>query len=219
VQIGVSGARLEGQLAIPPRAIGLVVFVHGSGSSRHSPRNRLVARTIRDEANAATLLVDLLGDAERAADDRTVAFRFDVELLERRVSEICDWAELEPRTRALPLGLFGSNTGAAAALASAAEHPNRVAAVVTRGGRPDLAGAGTLAAVRAPTLLVVGSEDPIVLDVNRAARRVMTKTTCHLEVVLGASHLFEEPGTLNEAARLAAAWFARYLPNRSWTTR
>ena len=211
VQIDVDGGRLEGQLAIPPQAIGLVVFAHGSGSSRHSPRNKLVARTLRENARAATLLVDLLTGAEDQLDQRTGELRFDIPFLADRVSTVCDWTRQDFRTRRLPLGLFGASTGAAAALLAAAREPDRIAAVVSRGGRPDLAGAGALAEVVAPTLLIVGGDDTVVLDLNRSAKRAMTSAECRLEVVLGASHLFEEPGTLDEAARLSAEWFARFL--------
>jgi putative phosphoribosyl transferase len=212
VPIEVDGVRLEGQLSVPPDPVGLVIFVHGAGGDGHGPRSRAIARTVRESARAATLLVDLLSPAERAADARTAALRFDISRLAGRTAALCDWAARDLRTRGLPVGLFGASSGAAAALTLAAERPDRIAAVVSRGGRPDLAGAGVLAAVRAPTLLLVGSEDPVVLDVNRDARNVMRNAVCKLEVVLGASHLFEEPGTLAEAARDAAAWFARYLP-------
>ncbi|HEY1955455.1 MAG TPA: hypothetical protein VGH28_07575 [Polyangiaceae bacterium] len=206
-----SGNRLEGQLAIPPQAIGLVVFAHGSGSSRHSPRNKLVARTLREDAHAATLLVDLLTLEEEDRDQRTGELRFDIPLLAERVSAVCDWTRNDFRTRRLPLGLFGASTGAGAALLAAAEHPDRIAAIVSRGGRPDLAGEAALGDVIAPTLLIVGGEDSVVLDLNRAAKRAMHSADCHLEVVLGATHLFEEPGTLDEAARMSAEWFARWL--------
>jgi putative phosphoribosyl transferase len=137
VQIEADGLKLSGMLAIPPAAIGLVVFAHGSGSSRHSPRNKLVARTLREQSNCATLLVDLLSEAEESVDERTLALRFDIPLLANRVKAICEWAARDPRTRSLPLGLFGASTGAAAALVAAADMPDRVAAVVSRGGRPD----------------------------------------------------------------------------------
>ena len=211
MQIAADDVRLEGQLAVPRSAVGVVVFAHGSGSSRHSPRNKLVARALREEARVATLLVDLLSREEEERDQRTGELRFDIPFLAQRVESVCDWTRRDFRTRALPLGIFGASTGAAAALVAAAEQPDRISTVVSRGGRPDLAGAGNLAAVLAPTLLVVGSEDTVVLDLNRAAQRAMVGTTCQLEVVLGASHLFSEPGTLDEAARLASAWFARYL--------
>ncbi len=210
VQIETDGLRLGGLLAIPPAAIGLVVFAHGSGSSRHSPRNKLVARTLREQANCATLLVDLLSEAEETVDESTLALRFDIPFLAQRVTSICSWASRDPRTRALPLGLFGASTGAAAALIAAAEMPDRIAAVVSRGGRPDLAGLAALSAVRAPTLFIVGSEDEVVLQLNRQAQRAM-HAECKVEVILGASHLFAEPGTLNEAASHAARWYARHL--------
>ncbi len=197
-------------LAIPPAAIGLVVFAHGSGSSRHSPRNKLVARTLREQSNCATLLVDLLSEAEESVDESTLALRFDIPFLAQRVGAICQWASGDPRTRSLPLGLFGASTGAAAALIAAAEMPDRIAAVVSRGGRPDLAGVAALSAVRAPTLFIVGSEDEVVLQLNQQAKRAM-RAECKVEVVLGASHLFAEPGTLTEAASLAARWYARHL--------
>ena len=211
VQIEADGVRLDGALAVPPDPIGVVVFAHGSGSSRHSPRNKLVARTLHDRSRAATLLVDLLSDGEEELDNRTGQLRFDMPLLARRVAAVCDWVMRDKRTRSLPTGLFGASTGAAAALMVAADRPDTVAAVVSRGGRPDLAGAGALARVTAPTLLVVGGDDTVVLDLNRQAMRAMTHAHCQLEIVLGASHLFAEPGTLAEAADLAAAWFARYL--------
>jgi len=210
VRIEADGLKLGAMLAIPPSAIGLVVFAHGSGSSRHSPRNKLVARTLREQSNCATLLVDLLSEGEESVDETTLALRFDIPFLAKRVESICEWATRDPRTRSLPLGLFGASTGAAAALVAAADMPDRIAAVVSRGGRPDLAGAGALAAVRAPTLFIVGSEDEVVLELNQQAQRAM-RAECKVEVVLGASHLFAEPGTLNEAARLAARWYARHL--------
>lgn len=209
VQINCDGVRLHGMLAVPPSAIGLVVFAHGSGSSRHSPRNKLIARAIREQCNAATLLVDLLSDTEEAVDAQTHALRFDIPLLAQRVRALCDWAARDRRTRALPIGLFGASTGAAAALIAASELPERVACVVSRGGRPDLAGVVALSMVRAPTLFIVGSNDEIVLRLNREA--VPMVEGARLEVVLGASHLFAEPGTLQEAAALAAHFYARHL--------
>jgi putative phosphoribosyl transferase len=202
--IGISrGRTLEGSLRVPPRPVGLVVFVHGSGSSRLSPRNRAVARQLNG-AGFATLLFDLLTDAEAGERENV----FDIGLLAERVRTALNWATRHPRLRDLPIGLFGASTGAAAALrASVGEE---IAAVVSRGGRPDLAGA-RLAGVRAPTLLIVGSEDHAVLGLNRlAAERI--ESPCEITVVPGAGHLFDEPGTLATAAEHAAGWFARWMP-------
>jgi pimeloyl-ACP methyl ester carboxylesterase len=211
VYVDTDDVRLAGDLSIPPSASGVVIFAHGSGSSRHSPRNRFVAQTLREEARCATLLVDLLSEAEEAIDDRTAKLRFDIPMLARRVEAMCDWAKRDSRTRALPLGLFGASTGAAAALIAAADRPDDVAAVVSRGGRPDLAGAAALAIVRAPTLLIVGGDDLVVLELNGEAMRAMRSSMTKLEVVPGASHLFEEPGTLDAAARAASGWFAHHF--------
>ncbi len=212
VQIPCDGVRLHGMLAVPPSAIGLVVFAHGSGSSRHSPRNKLIARAIREQCNAATLLVDLLSDTEETVDAQTHVLRFDIPLLAQRVRALCEWAGRDRRTRPLPIGLFGASTGAAAALIAASEMPERIACIVSRGGRPDLAGVVALSTVRAPTLFVAGSEDDVVLRLNREAIAMMTDA--RLEVVLGASHFFAEPGTLQEAATLAARFYARHLRAR-----
>ncbi len=200
--------QLAGDLVLPADALGLVVFAHGSGSSRHSPRNRFVAEVLQSRG-LATLLLDLLTEAE-AGDRRYV---FDIPLLARRLAEAIDACHAEPPLQALRLGLFGASTGAAAALVAAAAQPDRVAAVVSRGGRPDLAGA-VLPNVRAPTLLIVGGADDAVLELNRA---VLSELTCqaHLHVVPGATHLFEEPGTLDAVAALAAEWFVRYLGRRA----
>ena len=202
--VRVGSAGLEGELTLPTAAGALVVFAHGSGSSRHSPRNRFVAGVLHDHG-LGTLLFDLLDDAE-AADRRNV---FDIALLGARVVSAVDWLARRDDTAALRIGLFGASTGAAAALRAAAERPGRVGAVVSRGGRPDLAGA-SLATVQAPTLLIVGGADPEVLQLNRLALRGM-RCNKRLEVVPGASHLFEEPGTLEAAAHLAGAWFATHL--------
>jgi pimeloyl-ACP methyl ester carboxylesterase len=191
-------------LTVPERARGLVIFAHGSGSSRMSPRNMYAARRL-EEAALATLLFDLLSDAE-AGDRRNV---FDIDLLASRVGEAIAWAKDDPRTGALPIGLFGASTGAAAAIRAAATHPGDVAAVVSRGGRPDLAG-DALARVRAPTLLVVGGEDRDVLELNQAARRRMQCET-DLVVVPRAGHLFEEPGTLDLALEAARNWFIGHI--------
>ena len=199
---------LDGDLALPAEAVGVVLFAHGSGSSRHSPRNRQVAAALR-QAGLATLLLDLLTTAEEELDRVTAELRFDVAMLAERLVAAVDWLLADAATAGLPVGAFGASTGAGAALVAAVERPGAVAAVVSRGGRPDLAGAA-LAQVRAPTLLVVGGNDPQVLDLNRAALARLP-TSSRLEVVPGATHLFEEPGTLDQVARLAAAWFTRHL--------
>jgi putative phosphoribosyl transferase len=192
----------------PPhgKSRGIVVFAHGSGSSRHSPRNRQVA-AILHSFGLGTLLLDLLTPEEEEVDMRTGEHRFDVHMLGERVVAAIDWLR---RVDASPIGLFGASTGAAAALIAAAERPEDVFAVVSRGGRPDLAG-DDLPSVQAPTLLIVGSRDAAVLEMNESARaRMQAETT--LEVIPGATHLFEEPGALDEVARLALDWFERYLP-------
>jgi len=202
--IFVGPRRLPGELVLPAGASGLVVFAHGSGSSRLSPRNRFVAEVLH-QRRIGTLLFDLLTDAE-AEDRRNV---FDIELLGARLSEALSWLLQRPDASALSTGIFGASTGAAAALVCAARCPERVAAVVSRGGRPDLAGAH-LPAVSAPTLLIVGGDDYDVLQLNRSAWREL-RCEKRLEIVPGATHLFEEPGTLETVAVLAADWFARYL--------
>ena len=208
ITVPVGDAVLEGDLLVPERASGLVLFAHGSGSSRHSPRNRRVAATL-NEAGIGTLLIDLLTPAEERADRATGRHRFDIELLARRVTAAIDRLRRGP-AHALDVGLFGASTGAAAALVGAAARPDEVAAVVSRGGRPDLAGAA-LPGVQAPTLLVVGGADPEVLELNRRALVVLGAAEKELVVVPGATHLFEEPGALDEVARLAAGWFSRFL--------
>jgi putative phosphoribosyl transferase len=199
---------LDGDLAMPAEARGLVLFAHGSGSSRLSPRNRHVAQTLRDAA-LGTLLIDLLTRDEEEIDASSAHLRFDVALLAARLGEIMEWLGGRPATSGFSLGLFGASTGAAAALVAAAERPEGVAAVVSRGGRPDLAGAA-LERVRAPTLLIVGARDAAVLDLNRQALRRLGGAKA-LEIVPGASHLFEEPGALDRVARLAAGWFTEHL--------
>jgi len=205
VNIAVDDILLEGLLALPPAPIGMVLFAHGSGSSRHSPRNNFVAQELR-KVGLATLLMDLLGTDE----DHDTATRFDIALLERRLGAVADWLADHRDTRSLPLGLFGASTGAAAALALAAVRPDSVGAVVSRGGRPDLAGTDILAAVRAPTLLIVGALDTEVVILNQRALECLAGDK-HMEIVPGATHLFEEPGRLEVVAALAARWFARYL--------
>ncbi len=207
---------LNGDLEVPADAQGLVLFAHGSGSSRHSPRNQYVARVLRSRG-LGTLLIDLLTDDEEAIDSRTAHLRFDIELLAGRLVAIIDWLAGRRETAALLLGLFGASTGAGAALMAAAERPARVGAVVSRGGRPDLAEAA-LASVRAPTLLIVGGRDPMVLTLNRTAKERMTADVV-LQVVPGATHLFEEPGTLEQVANLAAEHFTRHLSKTETVTR
>lgn len=208
VQIPLENFSLPGDLVVPPRASGIIVFAHGSGSSRASPRNRAVAATL-NEAGFATLLFDLLSAQESAIDARTGELRFDIDLLTKRLVAVVDWAGGLPRLGDLPVGLFGASTGAAAALRAAAERPDHVAAVVSRGGRPDLAG-DVLASVEAPTLLIVGGEDGPVIDMNREAAARM-RCERKLRIVEGATHLFEEPGKLEQVAELARDWFVRHL--------
>lgn len=204
VTIPAGSTRLGGHLAVPTAATGVVVFAHGSGSSRFSPRNQFVATALQ-EAGLATLLFDLLTDDEAAARANV----FDVELLARRLATATDWLT-SSAAAALPVGYFGASTGAAAALWAAGDPEARVGAVVSRGGRPDLAGT-RLASVRAPTLLVVGGRDEVVLELNREAARAL-RCEHRVEVVPGATHLFEEPGALEAASGLAADWFGRHLP-------
>ena len=204
VNIPAGPATLEGTLSIPAGATVLVLFVHGSGSSRHSPRNQFVARELND-AGLATLLFDLLTRPEEAVDVATAQYRFDISLLAERLVHATKWAIDQPTTGDLRIGYFGSSTGGGAALVAAAEIPRDVGAVVSRGGRPDLAGAA-LPKVQAPTLLIVGAEDEVVIGVNEQARARM-KCEVKLEIVPGATHLFEEPGTLEQVAQLTAHWF------------
>jgi len=202
---------LEGNLDVPAGAEGVVLFAHGSGSSRHSPRNRFVAGRLRG-AGLGTLLVDLLTEAEEAEDAYTGHLRFDLRLLARRLVGAIDWLAENERTRGLPVGLFGASTGGGAALLAAVRRPEQVRAVVSRGGRPDLAGP-VLPEVRCPTLLIVGGRDEVVIDLNEQALRYLGAPVKELRIVPGATHLFEEPGALEEVARLAADWFVRYLPS------
>lgn len=208
IPLGVRHLRLSGDLAMPEDASGLVVFVHGSGSSRHSPRNRYVAGALQ-RRGLATLLVDLLTSDEELIDDRTGQFRFDIKMLAERLVIMIDWLRGRHDTAALPYGLFGASTGAGAALVAAAARPHDVAAVVSRGGRADLAGTA-LSRVMAPTLLVVGGLDVPVIKMNRDA---MAQMQAHvtLEIVHGATHLFEEPGALQRLAELAGDWFIEHL--------
>jgi pimeloyl-ACP methyl ester carboxylesterase len=208
VQIRAGAALVDGDLTIPHRARGLVVFAHGSGSSRCSGRNRAVAQTLED-GRFATLLIDLLTRAEETIDLRTRQYRFDIDRLGNRVVAAIDWAGGESDLSGLPIACFGASTGAAAALVAAADRPNGVRAVISRGGRPDLAGEA-LARVQAPTLLIVGGADDVVIGLNRAAMRRM-RAHVELEIVPDATHLFEEPGTLEQVSRLALAWCQRHL--------
>ena len=192
-------------LIIPQRAAGVVLFAHGSGSSRHSPRNKYVATQLR-EARLGTLLIDLLTPEE----DETYRTRFDIGLLTQRLADAARSLAREPQTKDLPVGLFGASTGAAAALEVAAAMPEAIRAVVSRGGRPDLASHAALRKVKAPTLLVVGGDDTGVIELNEQAYAALGCVK-HLAIVPGATHLFEEPGTLEEVARLAAEWFTRHL--------
>jgi dienelactone hydrolase len=203
-----AGTELEGDLALPRGAHGIVLFAHGSGSSRHSPRNRQVADELT-KRGLGTLLVDLLTHQEEVDDARTRDLRFDIGLLADRLIGLIERLAERPETRGLPVGLFGASTGAAAALVAAAARPGQVHAVVSRGGRPDLAGPA-LIQVSAPTLLIVGERDLPVLELNEQARNAMT-VAAELRVVPGASHLFEEPGTLQIVAEEAGTWFATYL--------
>jgi pimeloyl-ACP methyl ester carboxylesterase len=198
-------ARIEGMLEMPDAPQGLVLFAHGSGSSRHSPRNNYVAGVLR-AANIGTLLMDLLS-VEEDSDYRS---RFDIALLTRRLSVATEWLQRRPEAAALPIGFFGASTGAAAALQAPAELGEAVGAVVSRGGRPDLAGETALGRVVSPTLLLVGGLDGVVIDLNRAAFDTL-RCEKELSIIPGATHLFEEPGTLEDVARQATAWFARHL--------
>jgi dienelactone hydrolase len=211
VRFTVEGGTLEGELEVPSNAAGVVLFAHGSGSSRHSPRNQYVARALRGRG-LGTLLVDLLTLAEEQVDDRTRHLRFDIGLLADRLAGLIDWLQHDAATRALRIGLFGASTGGGAALVAAASRPDAVAAVVSRGGRPDLA-AEALAHVAAPTLLIVGGDDAAVIGLNRQAMAQM-RGPVRLEIVPGASHLFEEPGALERVASLAADWFEQHLAKR-----
>jgi putative phosphoribosyl transferase len=208
VAIPADGVQLAGDLVVPPHARGVVVFAHGSGSGRFSPRNRAVAAVL-NQAALATLLLDLLTAEEEAIDLRTGHLRFDVVLLGRRVIATVDWTASDVTAKHLPVGCFGASTGAAAALIAAAERPELLGAVVSRGGRPDLAGEA-LPRVTAPTLLIVGGNDPEVLQLNQQALAALAGEA-RLEIVPGATHLFEEPGALERVAALARDWFLQHL--------
>ena len=208
VQIPAGRAVLAGNLAIPDGAVALVLFAHGSGSSRHSPRNQFVAHTLKD-AGLATLLFDLLTPEEEAIDMRTGDLRFNIGLLAERLVHATNWAKQQDETRDLRTGYFGSSTGGAAALVAAVDIPQDVDAIVSRGGRPDLAG-DALPKVQAPSLLIVGGNDDIVIELNEMARDQM-RCEVKLEIVPGATHLFEEPGALEKVAKLASDWFVSHI--------
>jgi dienelactone hydrolase len=208
LRLTLASATLEGALEIPEGATGLVLFAHGSGSSRHSPRNRHVAQALH-EGGLATLLIDLLTSAEEREDDRTARLRFDIHLLAERVIAATGWLLQNAATRHLRIGYFGASTGAAAALEAAVEWADEIGAVVSRGGRPDLA-LPVLGRVKAPTLLIVGGRDAAVIEMNREAFEHL-QTEKRLEIVPGATHLFEEPGALEQVGRLARDWFVKYL--------
>src|ERR671935_670497 len=200
VAIPIGPAALEGDLEVPDGAAGVVLFAHGSGSSRHSPRNRFVASSLQ-RWGLGTLLIDLLTREEERRDLQTAELRFDIDLLTGRLEQAIEWLSSTPRTRSLRIGLFGASTGAAAALVAASRRPEIISAVVSRGGRPDLAGQA-LTRVKAPTLLIVGGADVAVIAMNREAMPLLVGTN-RLEIVPGASHLFEEPGALERVAELA----------------
>lgn len=208
VKIQAGRAILPGNLLIPDGASGLILFAHGSGSSRHSPRNQFVARTL-NETGLATLLFDLLTPEEEAIDMQTREHRFDIHLLAERLVYATKWAKQEDQISNLRIGYFGSSTGGAAALVAAVDVQNEIGAVVSRGGRPDLAG-DALPKVQAPTMLIVGGNDDIVIELNEQARDRM-RCEVKLEIVPGATHLFEEPGALEKVARLASEWFVKHL--------
>jgi dienelactone hydrolase len=208
VRIAAGRDVLDADLSLPTSPQGLVIFAHGSGSGRHSPRNQFVARVLNTDG-LATLLADLLTPAEETADRVSGHLRFNIPLLGQRLVVLIEWARQQPALRELPIALFGASTGAAAALVAAAARPGEIAAVVSRGGRPDLAGAA-LPHVTAPTLLIVGGADSEVIELNRWAK-VRMRCPTSLEIVPGATHLFEEPGALEQVAKLAAGWFAQHL--------
>lgn len=201
---------LEGKLRIPQSSEGIIIFAHGSGSGRHSPRNQFVAEKLNEDG-LATLLLDLLTAEEEKLDNQTRQLRFDIGLLSKRLISAIDWTMNNPDTKNLAVGLFGASTGAAAALVAAAERPNVVSAIVSRGGRPDLAGKDILKSVRAPTLLLVGGDDQQVLELNENALKDINAEKKKLTLIPGATHLFEEPGKLEQVARIASGWFRCYF--------
>lgn len=209
VSISLPKVTLEGNLGVPAQPRGMVLFAHGSGSSRHSPRNRLVAEELQCQG-IATLLLDLLTITEEKIDRKTAQLRFNIELLTKRLAGATTWTLRQPKLRGLPIGYFGASTGAAAALMAAAKLSEAITAVVSRGGRPDLAGE-TLRSVIAPTLLIVGGNDEVVIRLNERALSELGCSEKKLFVIPGATHLFEEPGALEEVASVAAGWFARHF--------
>jgi putative phosphoribosyl transferase len=209
ISVPAGAVRLEGSLEIPEEATSLVVFAHGSGSGRHSPRNRFVAESLQD-AGLATLLFDLLSADEEKIDLQTTHLRFDIAFLAERLMCAIEWSSRQEETRRLKIGCFGSSTGAGAALVAAAEMPGKIEAVVSRGGRPDLAGSA-LSDVRCPALMIVGGNDVPVIELNKQAMARMTSAETKLEIIPGATHLFEEPGTLEKVADLAGRWFVGKL--------
>jgi putative phosphoribosyl transferase len=212
VKVAAGNVTLEGNLAVPNEECkGIVLFAHGSGSGRHSPRNRYVAKVLQ-EARLATLLIDLLTTEEESVDIWTRHLRFDIQLLAERLSNTTDWVIKNSDIKNLSIGYFGASTGAGAALVAASKHPRLVKAVVSRGGRPDLAGNDALPLVKAPTLLIVGGNDEEVIEINREAlKNLRSLQEKELVIVPGATHLFEEPGTLEKVSELAANWFVKYL--------
>jgi dienelactone hydrolase len=208
VSVAMDSVTVEGNLDIPQAARGIVLFAHGSGSSRHSRRNRFVAQVLR-EAGLATLLIDLLTEEEEAIDRRTRQLRFNINLLATRLAGATDWLLRNQSTRHLPMGYLGASTGAAAALVAAIQRPQAVSAIVSRGGRPDLA-ESALSQVQAPTLLIVGGNDDPVIAMNQSALAKL-QTEKQLKIIPGATHLFEEPGTLEQVSQLASQWFGHYL--------
>jgi putative phosphoribosyl transferase len=211
VQISADGTNLDGDLSIPENLRGVVLFAHGTGSSRLSPRNRYVAALLQN-AGFATLLLDLLTEQEEVLDRDTAALRFDIDFLAKRLLRATEWLAQQPHLEKVKIGYFGASTGAAAALVAAAKPGNEIGAIVLRGGRPDLAGPA-LNKVQAPTLLIVGGDDQIVLDLNRDAISLL-QSERRLEIIPHATHLFEEPGALEEVARLARQWFELHLGRR-----
>lgn len=208
IRVPAGPVQLEGNLEVPDGAAGVVLFAHGSGSGRHSPRNQAVAAALRADG-LGTVLFDLLTPEEEAIDDRTAGLRFDIGLLAERLVEVTDWLTEGDRTNGLPVGYFGASTGGGAALVAAAARPEAVSAVVSRGGRPDLAGPA-LSRVQSPTLLIVGGDDQPVIALNQQAMRNL-RCEKRLHVIPGATHLFSEPGALEEVARLAGEWFQQYF--------
>ena len=208
VRIPLDDAILEGDLAVPDHAQAIILFAHGSGSSRKSPRNRFVARSLRD-AGLGTLLIDLLTSEEEAIDDRTREYRFNISLLTERLTGAVDWLLANDETKGLQIGLFGASTGTPAAIFTAVKRPNAIYSIVSRGGRPDLATA-VLHRVNAPTLLIVGGDDYSIIDLNTEAAKWI-RAPKKIEIVPGSTHLFEEPGALEDVARLARKWFTHHL--------